>query len=100
MFHPTSVKPAVNISHVRANQNAATARRFPHVIVLNRHPDHPPGKNGDPRKLWLYEGRMTGKWRVEPVGYVTPWSSPDQFEYMFENELDALMFELRWMNYE
>lgn len=97
MFHPTSVKPTTNLSHVIANRNASTARRFPYVVVLDRHPSHPRGKNGDPRKMWLYEGRMTGKWRVEQVIDITSWRDPDRFEYMFENELDALMFELTWV---
>jgi len=99
MFHPTSVRPTTNVGHIKANQNAALARRFPYVIILNRHPDHPYGKSGDPRKIWLYEGRMTSKWRVEPVGGTAmySWQTPDQFEYMFENELDALMFELTWI---
>lgn len=100
MFHPTSVKPVVNVSHVQANRHAETARRFPHVIILNRHPDHPRGKNGDPRKLWLYDSKLIGKWRVEPVVGGYHWNDPDQFEYMFGNELDALMFELKWMTYE
>lgn len=92
------------------NRDKATARRFPYVIILERHPEHPFGMKGDPRKSWLYEGFVSSAWRVTPVDggfgvFSGPFSydtdkrvnSAAQYEYMFSNECDALLFQLKWM---
>lgn len=75
-------------------------KKYPFVITLPRHPDHPIGKkHGDPRKSWLYEGIASGSWKVEATGDAW-WNSKffdaREFMYCFQKEQDATIFSLRW----
>jgi hypothetical protein len=69
--------------------------KYKYGIALPRHPDHPLGqKNGDPRKVWLYDCGITGLWSVEDLSY------PDSGRaYYFENEQDLMVFQLRWQDF-
>lgn len=73
-------------------------RRFPHVVTLPRHPDHPYGqKHGDPRKAWLYSGVASGSWRVDEAwGYEGRMNLSQSVTYRFAHDYDAIMFKLKW----
>lgn len=72
-------------------------RKFPYVVELPRHPDHPRDKlNGDPRKEWLYSGVASGKWMVDPDPLAKYGIIGELRTYRFANEYDAVMFRLKW----
>ena len=80
-------------------QLIALDRKFPYVIELPRHPDHPVNqKNGDPRKAWLYSGVASGKWMVDDEpSFGGHFFSSGMRTYRFQHEYDAIMFKLKWV---